>query len=101
MKIEVPKEFRGNWIYRQTYHWIVAMTEYKVEILYNKIDWWIRHVDTDEFRFRLVKLRKTLHYYNSQINYYVSKFLDFSTFDIKIELLEEEVNKIINLDLGE
>lgn len=101
MQIEVPKELRGNWIYRQTYHWTVAMIRYEVGILYDKIDWWIRHIDSDESRFKLIKLRKKLHYYNSQVNYRVSLMLSFNTFDTKIELLEEEVNKIINLDLGE
>ena len=101
MKIEIPKEFRGNWIYRQTYHWTVAMIEYEVETLYNKVDWWVSHVDSDEHRFKLMKLRKKLHYYNKQIKYCVSKMMNFNTFETKIELLEEEVNKIINLDLGE
>ena len=101
MQIEVPKELRGNWIYRQTYHWTAAMIEYGVETLYNKIDWWVRHIDSDESRFKLKKLRKKLYYYNKQINYCVSKMLNYNTYDTKIELLEEEVNKIINLDLGE
>lgn len=101
MKIEVPKELRGNWIYRQTYHWTATMSKYGIGVLYDKIDWWVRHVDSDESRFKLRKLRKKLHYYNSQINYYISKMLDFNKFDTKVELLEEEVNKIINLDLGE
>lgn len=101
MQIEMPKELRGNWIYRQTYHWTVAMIEYGVETLYNKIDWWIRHVDIDESRFKLIKFRKKLHYYNKQVKYYVSNMWNFDKFETKIELLEEEVNKIINLDLGE
>lgn len=101
MKIEIPKELRGNWIYRQTYHWTAAMSKYGIGVLYDKIDWWIHHVDSNDSRIKLIKLRKKLRYYNSQINYYISKMLDFNTFETKIDLLEEEVNKIINLDLGE
>ena len=101
MQIEMPKELRGNWIYRQTYHWTAAMHKYGIETLYDKIDWWIRHVDSDESRFKLIKFRKKLYYYNKQINYYISKMFNFDKFYSKVELLEEEVNKIINIDLGE
>ena len=101
MKIEIPKELRGNWIYRQTYHWTASMHKYWIEVLYSQIDWWVRHVDSDESRFKLIKFRKKLYYYNKQINYCISKMLNFDKFYYKVELLEEEVNKIINLDLGE